>query len=235
MQAESTCGGRSGRAPIRAPTIARGSGTCPVRRLPGRRATRVDPGLQRLTSRTLGDAPFCYGGAATCSVAPALEREMQARLNRLVSGNRSARPERNRLPGRRQRCACAGSEPAADRHVRAVRRRLCTQPRGLARPQLRGTAGGFPGQAAQGERPARAYAIVYAQRVVRVPDDADFPSWCGDLPMGGTTIPAGAPVLSVFAEAQTASIAQRLLQAREREAQLLLERWRADSPSECAA
>jgi methenyltetrahydromethanopterin cyclohydrolase len=109
---------------------------------------------------------------------------------------------------------------------------------GLVDWHVRSFAGplrGFPGGHTEGSRPARAYAIVYAEHVVRVPDDADFPSWCRDLPAGGTTIPPGAPVLSVFAEARSEVLAQRLLQQRQQEVQRMLERWHADTRNECPA
>jgi predicted ATP-grasp superfamily ATP-dependent carboligase len=72
---------------------------------------------------------------------------------------------------------------------------------------------------------ARAHAIVYAATVLRVPLRIDWPEWCTDLPEAGSTIPAGAPVCSVHAAAETAAQARRLAIVRREQMQAnLLER-----------
>jgi predicted ATP-grasp superfamily ATP-dependent carboligase len=43
--------------------------------------------------------------------------------------------------------------------------------------------------------------IVYAPHDVTVPPDLDWPDWCRDRPTGGTSIPGGAPLCSVLADA----------------------------------
>jgi len=109
---------------------------------------------------------------------------------------------------------------------------------GLVEWHVRSFAGPLPGFTAppvEARATARACAIVYADQLVRVPRDADFPGWCRDLPAAGSAIRPGAPVLSVFAEAEDEALALRLLQQRQRDVQLLLERWRADAPCECPA
>ena len=68
----------------------------------------------------------------------------------------------------------------------------------------------------------RALGIVYADQPVRIPADPGFADWCRDLPCGETTIAAGDPVLSVFAEAETAQQAERQLDARTRAVRELL-------------
>lgn len=190
-------------------------------------------GFNALAFRALGDAPFCYAGASTCSVDPAFEREVQARLDRLV-----------RVTGLRGLNGIDFLRDGAEVYVLEVNARPTATfelydfdyAQGLVDWHVRSFAGplrGFSDQHAQDQRPARAYAIVYADRVVQVPDDADFPSWCRDLPAERSTIQPGAPVLSVFAEAQSEALVQRLLQQRQRDVQRMLERWHADAPCEC--
>jgi predicted ATP-grasp superfamily ATP-dependent carboligase len=72
---------------------------------------------------------------------------------------------------------------------------------------------------------ARACAVLYAEHALRIPADVDFPEWCRDLPVGGQVVPSGAPVLSVFAEAQDEAAAQGLVQQRHGAVQRMLERW----------
>jgi uncharacterized protein len=192
-------------------------------------------GFNALAFRALGDAPFCYAGASTCSVDPAMERDLQARLDRLVrmAGLRGLNGFDFLLDGREIWALEVNPRPTAtfelydpdyveglvDWHVRS----------------FTGALPGFPTLSARGRTLARACAIVYADRVVQVPRDADFPRWCRDLPMAGSSIQAGAPVLSVFAEADGELLAQRLLEQRQRDVRLLLERWQADAPCECPA
>jgi predicted ATP-grasp superfamily ATP-dependent carboligase len=192
-------------------------------------------GFNALAFRTMGDAPFCYAGASTCSVEAALEREVQARLDRLVrvTGLRGLNGLDFLLDGRDVCALEVNPRPTATFELYDP-----DYAQGLVDWHVRSFAGllpGFPGQPAEGQRPARACAIVYAEQVVRVPCDAELPSWCRDLPAGGNAIQAGAPVLSVFAEARSEVLVQRLLQQRQQDVQLLLERWQADAPSECPA
>ncbi len=192
-------------------------------------------GFNALASHAQGDAPFCYAGAGTCSLDPALEREVHARLDRLV-----------RVTGLRGLNGVDFLLEGADLYALEVNPRPTATfelydpdyAHGLVDWHVRSFAGplsGFPDRHAQGRRPARAFSIVYAQQVVRVPQDADFPGWCRDLPAGGTTIQPGAPVLSVFAEAQSDVLVQPLLQHRQQQVQRMLQRWRVDTSCECPA
>jgi predicted ATP-grasp superfamily ATP-dependent carboligase len=71
----------------------------------------------------------------------------------------------------------------------------------------------------------RAIGVVYARDPVTIPGNASFPSWCRDLPCTGSTIAAGAPVLSVFAEAASSDEAEREIDQRIRLARELVARW----------
>jgi len=192
-------------------------------------------GFNALAFRAMGDTPFCYAGASTCSVEPALERELRARLDRLVrvTGLRGLNGIDFLLDGSNVWALEVNPRPTATFELYDP-----DYVEGLVEWHLRSFAGplqGFPGLAADARRPGRACAIVYADQVVRVPRDADFPGWCRDLPTADQIIQGGAPVLSVFAEAENEVLAQRLLEQRQRDVQLLLERWRADAPCECPA
>jgi predicted ATP-grasp superfamily ATP-dependent carboligase len=80
-----------------------------------------------------------------------------------------------------------------------------------------------------------AYRVLYAENSVQVPDNVTFTNWCRDLPVAGSAIPPGAPVLSVFADGPSESDVLHLLEARERQMQQMLRRWRADASAACAA
>jgi len=171
------------------------------------------------------DAPwcarYCYGGAVTCTDLPqTLESEIARIASRLVAatGLKGINGVDFILDGDRVFVLEVNPRPTAtielyDRdvdggmlalHMRACRGEL------QSRPRLTG---------------ARAHAIVYAAAVQRVPLRIDWPAWCTDLPEAGTTIPAGAPVCSVHAEAETAAQARQLAMARREQMQVnLLER-----------
>jgi predicted ATP-grasp superfamily ATP-dependent carboligase len=83
---------------------------------------------------------------------------------------------------------------------------------GLLALHLRACRGELPGVLAQGQ--ARAHAIVYASEAFRVPDRMQWPQWCTDIPVGGSEIPAGAPICSVHAEAATSDQARDLVMVR---------------------
>jgi predicted ATP-grasp superfamily ATP-dependent carboligase len=192
-------------------------------------------GLNALAFRALGDAPFCYAGASTCSLQPPIERDLQARLTQLVraTGLRGLNGVDFLLDGSDIHVLEVNPRPTATFELYDADYAL-----GLVDWHMRSFAGpltGFFDRAAQAQRPARAYAIVYAERAVQVPHDAGFPEWCRDLPKGGTGIPAGWPVLSVFAEASGEAHAQRLLQQRQRDVLRKLEHWHAGAACECPA
>ena len=141
-------------------------------------------GFNALAFRTLGDAPFCYGGAATCSVAPALEREMQARLNRLVwvTGLRGLNGIDFLLDGSDVHALEVNPRPTATFELYDA-----DYAHGLVDWHIRSFAGpllDFPEKLAQGRRPARAYAIVYARACCASPRRrAISRAGAGDLPM----------------------------------------------------
>ena len=183
-------------------------------------------GFNRLRTATRGEAAFCFGGAVgNVAVALPLRARTQSRLDRLV-----------RVTGLR---GLAGVDfVLADREPVAIE----INPRPTATFEL--YDGDFPEgllhwHVLSFERPVpelaerlgqegaacRALGIIYADRLVRIPANAGFPDWCRDLPSGETTIAAGSPVLSVFAEAETAQEAERQLNARTRAVHELLASW----------
>jgi predicted ATP-grasp superfamily ATP-dependent carboligase len=60
----------------------------------------------------------------------------------------------------------------------------------------------------------RAQAIVYAQRTWQVPSGLAWPDWVSDIPAGGSSIPAGAPICTVHARAATSRQTRLLAFAR---------------------
>ena len=195
--------GAAGECASRAPTIsARFRGVrCPSPSSPTAQRAWV-LGFNALAFRALGDAPFCYAGASTCSVDPALEREVQARLDRLVrvTGLRGLNGIDFLLDG--SDVLRAGGQPAAHRDVRAVRPRLCAGPGGLARAQLRGTAAGFSRPVAHSaERPRARMRSCMRSTSCGSPTTPTSRAGAATCPRAAATHRSRArPVLSVFAE-----------------------------------
>jgi len=183
-------------------------------------------GFNRLRTATQGEAAFRYGGAVgNIAVAAPLRARTQSCLDRLV-----------RVTGLRGLAGVdfvlAGCEPIA---IEINPRPTATfelydddVPEGLVHWHLLSFERPVPELAERLGReraPCRALGIVYADEPVPIPADPGFPEWCRDLPCGETTIAAGAPVLSVFAEAATAQEAERQLNARTGAVRELLASW----------
>jgi predicted ATP-grasp superfamily ATP-dependent carboligase len=188
-------------------------------------------GFNTQTLRAIGAAPFCYAGAATCTLDASLEQELQARLDRLV-----------RATGL---CGLNGLDFILDDaalHAIEVNPRPTATfelyeedfPEGLVHWHLRSFGGALPGLAPRLRTPAascRAYEVVFARTALRVPQDAHFPEWCADLPGPGSVIQPGAPVLSVFAAGESEVLARRNLSARLQEVERLMQSWCAGAVS----
>ncbi|HTT37847.1 MAG TPA: ATP-grasp domain-containing protein [Burkholderiales bacterium] len=182
-------------------------------------------GFNAQSFHAIGNAPFCYAGASTCRLAPELAAEVQARLNRLVriAGLRGLNGLDFLLDGTSMVALEVNPRPTATFELYEE-----DFPEGLVAWHLRSFAGPVPefGERLR-HRPAcaRAYSVLYAERALQVPDDVAFPDWCRDLPMDGSWIGAGAPVLSVFAAGENKAAAQRRLEQRKREVRRMLLRW----------
>jgi predicted ATP-grasp superfamily ATP-dependent carboligase len=83
-------------------------------------------------------------------------------------------------------------------------------------------AGIEPAAAPPPPRRARAMAILHADRRALTLGATPWPDWSADRGPPGTYVPVGAPLASVFAEAETADEAQRLALARLAELEDLL-------------
>lgn len=182
-------------------------------------------GFNVLAVQAIGDAPFCYAGASTCRVEAALARVVQTGLDQLVrvTGLRGL----NGLDFLLDR----GEVVALEVNPRPTATFELYDPdydEGLVYWHIRSMAGpltGFSVAAMREPTRARACAVVYAEQALRIPEDAAFPDWCRDLPVGGQVISSGAPVLSVFAEAQSEVATQGLVRQRQGAARCMLERW----------
>src|SRR5262245_22964457 len=185
-------------------------------------------GFNRLRLQAVGDARFCYAGAiGGIDLAPALRAQAQARLDRLVriTGLRGLAGVDFILEEQRMTALEVNPRPTAtfelyddDFREGLVHWHLASFERPV--PEF---AARLPPVAAT----KRAIGVVYARETVNVPRDASFTAWCRDLPCAGTVIGAGAPILSVFAEAETSAEAERQLDARTHLVHELVLRWRA--------
>jgi predicted ATP-grasp superfamily ATP-dependent carboligase len=64
---------------------------------------------------------------------------------------------------------------------------------------------------------AAAAAVVYARAAIRLPAGFMWPSWTADRQPSGEDVPAGAPLCTVIAEAETACLARRVVDERKNE------------------
>lgn len=170
-------------------------------------------GCNRLLTRAMGALPWCHAGVVSgVSLAPALRATVKTRLDRLV-----------RVTGLRGLNGLDFLLAADD----AVALELNPRPtasfelydsdyeEGLVHWHMASFEGPLRGfEPRRGQTPSRALHIVHADRDTVVPDDATWPAWCRDLPMPGTFIPAGAPVLTVAAEGSTTDDALHELDRR---------------------
>jgi predicted ATP-grasp superfamily ATP-dependent carboligase len=192
-------------------------------------------GFNAQTFSAIGTAPYCYVGASTCTVPSALASEMQARLDRLVrvTGLRGLNGLDFLLDGADVCTLEVNPRPTAtfelyDEEIA----------NGLVYWHVRSFRSPVPEFASlvrQRRLAARAYRIVFAERALRAPEALECGDWCRDLPNAGVVIPAGAPVLSVFAEGETPELAQAQLERRTLEVKQRLARWTIDERTNCTA
>jgi len=190
-------------------------------------------GFNAQSFHAIGPAPYCYVGASTCTVPDALASEIQSRLDRLVrvSGLRGLNGLDFMLDGADVRALEVNPRPTAtfelyDEEI----------PRGLVHWHVRSFQVPVPEFAAllrQRRLVSRAYRIVFAEHTVRVPETLEWGDWCRDLPNAGAVIPAGAPLLSVFASGETPELAHAHLERRALEVKQRVARWRIEERARC--
>jgi uncharacterized protein len=185
-------------------------------------------GFNRLRVEAVGNARFCYAGAvAGIHVSPALRAQAQSSLDRLVrvTGLRGLAGLDFMLDGEGMTALDVNPRPTAtfelyddDFREGLVHWHLASFERPVHEfADLLGRIAGRP----------RAIGVVYARDTVTVPREASFPGWCRDVPCAGTVIAAGAPFLSVFAEAASSGEAEREIEARSRLVRELVSGWSA--------
>jgi predicted ATP-grasp superfamily ATP-dependent carboligase len=182
----------------------------------------------------VGNAPYCYVGAATCAVAPALKNKMQAQLDRLVSvtGLRGLNGLDFMLDGERVWALEVNPRPTASFELYDA-----DIAGGLVNWHVRSFSGTVPELSSELDGrsgKARAYRILFAEDELRMPEAFEFPQWCRDLPNARSAIATGAPVLSVFADGETPELAQAQLTQRTLEMRQMLVRWKVDARADCA-
>jgi predicted ATP-grasp superfamily ATP-dependent carboligase len=182
-------------------------------------------GFNQQTIARVGKLPYCYVGAATCSVVPALEGEMQYRLDRLVrvTGLRGLNGIDFMLKGEQVQVLEVNPRPTATFEL--------YEPdfaHGLVHWHVASFQDSVPQFASLIRAPhrlARAYRIVFAKYQLRVPLDVQYAAWCRDRPQPGSEIHSGAPVFSVFAEGGSPAVALEILMQRVSEVDAMLETW----------
>ena len=154
--------------------------------------------------------PFRYGGAARPASVPTARSEQMVRaVKRLAFGSGVVglcsadfllRPdgfdllEINPRPGATLDIFQDDEHRLFRLHLDACRGRLPDRP-----PNFAGAA---------------AAAVVYAGNTIRLPRGFVWPDWTADRQPSGDDVPAGAPLCTVIAEAETACLARRLINQR---------------------
>jgi predicted ATP-grasp superfamily ATP-dependent carboligase len=156
-------------------------------------------------------APFAYGGAiSTTDVPRAAEATVVRAVDRLTAalGLRGLNGLDFMLDGESASVIELNPRPTAtlDLYDTAV-------PGGLLARHLDACRGEL-GEPIRIEPLHRAQAIVYAHKTWRVPHDLVWPEWVTDIPAGGSTIPAAAPICTVHAQAATSQQTRLLVFAR---------------------
>ena len=185
-------------------------------------------GFNRLRVEAVGNARYCYAGAVAGIHLPAeLRAQVQSSLDRLVrvTGLRGLAGLDFMLDGEQLTALEVNPRPTAtfelyddDFSAGLVHWHLASFERPV--PE-------FAELLARIARTSRAIGVVYARDTVTVPHDASFPSWCRDLPCAGTVVAAGAPILSVCAEAGSSDEAEREIEQRDRLVRELVSGWSA--------
>jgi predicted ATP-grasp superfamily ATP-dependent carboligase len=185
-------------------------------------------GYNRLVVEAVGPAPFCYAGVL-CAPAPrpALDAAIRDRLDRLV-----------KVTGLRGLNGIDFVLTADDAVALEVNPRPTASfelydddyPEGLVHwhvQSFRAPLRGFRVAHAPAAERYRGLRVAYAPQALFVPPDASYPEGCRDLPPGGTPIPAGAPVMTVFASAPAPDELDRTLARRVAAVQAQMAAWSA--------
>ncbi|MBX9962716.1 MAG: ATP-grasp domain-containing protein [Burkholderiales bacterium] len=170
-------------------------------------------GCNRLLTQAMGALPWCHAGIVSgVSLAPALRASVQTRLDRLVrvTGLRGLNGVDFLLAGDDAVALEINPRPTASFELYDP-----DYEEGLVHWHMASFEGPLRGfERRSGQTSSRALRIVYADRDTVTPDDAVWPAWGRDLPMPGTRIPAGAPVLTVVADGPTMEAALAELDRR---------------------
>jgi len=155
--------------------------------------------------------PFAYGGAiSTPDLPPAAEATIVRAVERLTAatGLRGLNGLDFMLDGECAYVIEINPRPTATLDLYDV-----AVPGGLLARHL-DACNGELGEPIRTEGLHRAQAIVYAQNTWQVPHGLPWPDWVTDIPAGGSTIPGGAPICTVHAQAATSQQTRLLAFAR---------------------
>lgn len=160
----------------------------------------------------MGDSPYLYGGLVNRAVLPpSLRQSMCAAAGALTRalGLRGLNGIDFIHDGERCRVLELNPRPSASFELYEPEAR-----RGLFALHVAACQGRLPALPRRSGTPARAVAIVYAPRELRIPEGFVWPRWCRDRPQTAQCIARGEPLCSVYAEAQDARAAQSRVFAR---------------------
>jgi predicted ATP-grasp superfamily ATP-dependent carboligase len=179
----------------------------------------------------IGESPYAYLGAVTLDAPPAVAQAIEERLARLVrlTGLRGLNGLDFMLDGDDWQVLEINPRPPAtfdlyDDRVEG----------GLVQWHLRSFSESIePMPRLSGENGGASVRIVFAGTRLRIPAGVVWPVWCADLPADGGLIPAGWPVLSVYARAKPATV-RPLLDERVAAVEQLLAGWCVEEETEDA-
>jgi uncharacterized protein len=164
-----------------------------------------------------GARPYAFAGAAgPIALAQARMDRLRGALDRLVAATGLRGCNSADLVVDDAQCAMIEINPRPSATLDLYD---ADWPDGLFALHLRACRGRLPAAPSAAPRRARALAVVYAARRIRVPAAFRFPDWCSDLPGGSGSggdalIDADQPVCTVHADGEDAGAARRAVAAR---------------------
>lgn len=181
-------------------------------------------GCNRLLAQAIGRLPWCHAGVVSGASLPTgmLERA-QMRLDRLVrtTGLRGLNGIDLLLTDEDAVALEINPRPTASFELYDP-----DYEEGLVHWHVASFAAPIPRFEPRPPRiPHRALRIVYADRDTVTPHDGSWSAWCRDLPLPGTRIPAGAPVLTIAAQGPTLDAALLELDQRTAAMHRTLASW----------
>ena len=170
-------------------------------------------GFNRLSSRAVGERPFCYGGAVTYAGLDPGQRERihdyARRLTRAL-GLRGINGLDLVLDRETPLLLELNPRPTATLELYD-----CSLPGGGIATHVAACRGRLPAPPSDPGRFVHGCRVLYAPCPLEIPT-LRWPRWCRDRPVPGSRIPEGSPVCTIYARGRAVGEVERTLRLRTR-------------------